>query len=134
MSDVARVLNETDQEIRKLGWELVQASIKELDQALQGLDPKLDLEPVRDRVLVTLIPEEYVSGSGLILAVGEKRPWRAMVLAIGPKVDGLWCGDIVIVDHVTGQPVPHPAADQAGLELRLIQDADVLAVFKEDPE
>ena len=142
MTDTARTLDDTDQELRKLAWELVRASVKELDQALQGLDPAIDLQPSRDRVLVTLIPEDYVAGSGLILAVGEKAPWRAMVLAVGPKVNQfgeeeaenpqlLKRGDTVVVDHITGQTIPHLAADEAGLELRLIQAADILAVFKE---
>lgn len=80
MTDAAR-------ELDKLARELVQVAIKELDQCLQGLDPTIDLQPTRDRVLCVLIPEDYVSASGLVLQVGEKPNYRAMVLAVGEKVN-----------------------------------------------
>jgi co-chaperonin GroES (HSP10) len=124
-------MNDQARELETLARELVQVAVKELDQALRGLDPTVDLNPTRDRVLAVLIPEEYVSDSGLILSVGEKAPWRAMVLGAGPKVENVARGDIIIVDGITGHQIPHRGADQAGIDLRLIQEADVLAVLQE---
>jgi len=125
MTDPAR------EEIERLEWELVRQAAGELRDALDRLDPAIYIKPARDRVLVALIPEEYVAGSRLILAVGDKAPWRALVLAVGPRVEaaGLKPGVVAVVDHVTGHTLPHPGADDAGMELRLIQHADILAVF-----
>lgn len=136
MGEQAREVDTIDQ----LARELVQVAVQELDKALQRLDPSIDISPTRDRVLVALIPEEFASKGGLVIAVGDKPRWRGMVLAVGPKVneqvsdDGLpnlvvQRGDVIIVDGVTGHQIPHMAADSVGLDLRLIQVSDVLAIL-----
>lgn len=143
MTDTARTSDEVEamDDIDQLAWELVRVAVQELDQCLQGLDPTITINPARDRVLVTLLPEEFVSKAGLVLTVGDKAPWRAMVLAVGPQANRqggpgpcdhlLQRGDIVVMDAVTGHYVPHPAADDAKLDLRLVQRADILAVMTE---
>lgn len=89
MSTGAREVTEVDEApaLSKLHWELVRTATQELDQILQGLDPMTEIHPTHDRVLVMLIPEEYVSASGLVLTVTEKAPWRGMVLGVGPTVN-----------------------------------------------
>lgn len=131
-------MNDEARTVDALARELVQVAVRELDQALQALDPTIDYQPTRDRVLVMLIPEEYVSAGGLVLAVGEKPSWRGMVLSVGPRVNKghygdpyrLKRGDIVIIDGVSGHVIPHWGADQAGLDLRLIQAGDIMAIME----
>ena len=55
------------------------------------------MKPTRDNVIVTRIPAEKTTGSGLILkSTGE--PDKAIVEAIGPKVDEIVVGDTVLLN------------------------------------
>ena len=56
------------------------------------------MQPLRDNIIVTRIAAERKTESGLILKSSVGEPDKAKVIAIGPKVDELQIGDVVLLD------------------------------------
>ena len=56
------------------------------------------MQPLRDNIIVTRIPAERKTDSGLILQSSVGEPDKAKVIAIGPKVDELQIGDVVLLN------------------------------------
>jgi co-chaperonin GroES (HSP10) len=55
------------------------------------------MTPTRDNIAVTRIVAEKATSSGIILKSSDE-PDRAEVIALGPKVDEVEVGDIVLIN------------------------------------
>lgn len=55
------------------------------------------MTPLKDKILVERIPGEKETSSGIILQRTEE-PDRAKILAIGPDVEDLSVGEVVLLD------------------------------------
>ena len=56
------------------------------------------MQPLRDNIIVTRIAHERKTDSGLILQSNAGEPDRAKVVAIGPKVDEVSVGDLLLIN------------------------------------
>lgn len=112
---------------------VIDVHLDRLRKALDLLDPKLSIRPRNKRLLVLFLPEDEVQKSGLIYRVdqkAEKRARRCIVLAVAEDCkEGLEPDDLIIVDAFVGQYLPHWGADSVGLDLRLVPEADCLAIL-----
>ena len=57
----------------------------------------MNLQPMKDKIIVSRIAGEKQTSSGIILKTSEG-PDRALVEAIGPKVDEVSVGDEVLIN------------------------------------
>ena len=57
----------------------------------------MDLQPMKDKIIVSRIAAEKQTASGIILKSSDG-PDRALVEAIGPKVDEVSVGDEVLLN------------------------------------
>ena len=57
----------------------------------------MSLKPLHNKVIVERIPGETISAGGIVLHRSNE-PDRAKVLAVGPEVDEVAVGDIVLLD------------------------------------
>ena len=56
------------------------------------------MQPLRDNIIVKRVAHERKTESGLILQSNAGEPDRAEVVAIGPKVDEVSVGDLLLVN------------------------------------
>ena len=56
------------------------------------------MQPTRDNIIVNRIKAERKTESGLILQSNAGEPDKAQVVAIGPKVDEVSVGDLLLVN------------------------------------
>lgn len=101
-----------------------------------------ELQPSNDRILLKPIEEvEQTYGNIVIPDMGKEKPEMGQVLAIGPGrqseldpskrifVKSCKVGDIVLVPKIGTLRI-----DFEGEEYYIVQDKEVLAVIKPDPE
>ncbi len=81
------------------------------------------ISPCGDRVLAVMVEEDQRTSSGLYMAADVKQ-FRAVVLAVGPKVKGVKANDVVVLGSHVGQVIEH-----SGVEVRLIVEKDLLGVL-----
>ena len=56
------------------------------------------MKPLRDNIIVKRVAHERKTESGLILQSNAGEPDKAQVVAIGPKVDEVSVGDLLLVN------------------------------------
>ena len=56
------------------------------------------MKPLRDNIIVKRIAHERKTSSGLILQSNAGEPDRAEVVSIGPKVDEVSIGDLLLIN------------------------------------
>jgi co-chaperonin GroES (HSP10) len=56
------------------------------------------MKPLRDNIIVKRVAHERKTSSGLILQSNVGEPDKAEVIAIGPKVDEVSIGDLLLVN------------------------------------
>ena len=74
------------------------------------------LKPLKDKIIVSRIAGEKTTSAGIILKSSEG-PDRALVEAIGPKVDEVSVGDEVLINWNGAVPVKDKA-------LKIFPDSD----------
>jgi len=57
----------------------------------------MNLRPLHNKVVIEKIENNKTTESGIVLPRSDE-PDRAKILAVGPEVDGVNVGDIVLVD------------------------------------
>ena len=85
------------------------------------------LKPTGKRILVTKKAVEQKSEGGIILpesAIEESKETTGEIVAVGPKVEGMKVGDVVLYAEFAGTDVTLDGKDYL-----LMPDEDVLAIF-----
>lgn len=93
------------------------------------------ITPLKNRVLIQILPEEERTERGIIL-VESKKPSgatkRAKVIAVGFDVTSVNTGDVVLILGYAGTQIG--STDGGADELRIIPEQEVLAIFDLDAE
>ena len=82
------------------------------------------MQPLRDNIIVKRVAHERKTDSGLILQSNAGEPDRAEVISLGPKVDEVQIGDVVLLNW-------NKAKNVSG-DLWVISEDDIVAVFEDD--
>jgi co-chaperonin GroES (HSP10) len=64
----------------------------------------MDLRPLNDKILISRIAGEKTTSAGIILKTSDG-PDKALVESVGPKVDEVSVGDVVLVNWNGAVPV-----------------------------
>lgn len=86
----------------------------------------MELKPLKDKIIVSRIAGEKTTSAGIILKTSEG-PDRALVEAIGTKVDEVSVGDEVLINWNGAVPVKDK--DAAERELYIIAIEHVILIF-----
>jgi len=110
----------------------VKSAARTLANAIREETDITNYKPIRDRVLVKIIPEpEHERKSGIWVPEDEKK-WKAMVVAHGPGQmtdkgripPDVNSGDVVVIGAYIGERI-----DIEGIEFRMIKASDIMAVI-----
>lgn len=85
------------------------------------------LEPVGDRVLIEPIAPPDKVGSIIVPDTAQAKPVRGKVTAVGPLVENIKEGDVVVYGKYSGTDV-----ELEGSEVVLMHESDVIAVVRND--
>ena len=93
----------------------------------------MNLQPLRDRLIVEVLEEEQTTGSGIVLPdTAREKPQRGRVLAVGPGSRAESTGEFVPLDVAEGDEVVF--SKYGGTEIKLgtdeyliLRESDVLA-------
>jgi chaperonin GroES len=89
------------------------------------------IQPLGSRVLVRIVPEENVTGSGLYIPdTAKEKPQKGEVVAVGDDTDAIKvsAGDRVLFPKYTGAEVKIGMQDHL-----IIESADLLAILRDQP-
>ena len=96
---------------------------------------KVKIQPLEDRVIVTIDESEQVTASGLVIPdTAKEKPQQGTVVAVGPGKRSEQTGDLIPVDVREGDTVLFSKYGGTevkvdGVEYLILTARDVLAVF-----
>ena len=87
----------------------------------------MEIRPMNDRILVAENKKETTTASGIVIegARGVGDTAKATVLAVGPNVNDVKVGDVVLLDWVKASPVKVGEAQRA-----MIKEEFVIAIVE----
>lgn len=85
----------------------------------------MELQPINDRVLIKQLAAEEVTKGGIVIPeLAAEKPAKGKVVAVGPLVEVVKVGDLVIYPAFTGSNV---TLDDNS-EVLLIKEEELLAI------
>ena len=85
----------------------------------------MNIRPLQDRVIVKRVQEEEKTKGGIIIPDSAKeKPQRAIVQAVGKKVENVNVGDQVLFDKYSGSKLR--IEDE---ECLILKEEDILGIF-----
>src|ERR1043165_3193774 len=85
----------------------------------------MNLQPLRDRLIVEVLEEEETTGSGIVLPdTAREKPQRGRILAVGPGERSEHTGGLIPMDVAMGDEVK---LDAGADEVLILRQSDVLA-------
>ena len=85
------------------------------------------LRPIKNNVIVELIEKEKVTSSGIVLASADPAEAnRALIKEVGPTVDSLQIGQVILPNWNAARPIKYLAQD-----FYVVSEDDVVLIFEE---
>src|SRR5206468_5376258 len=90
----------------------------------------MNLQPLGDRLIVEVLEEEEMTGSGIILPdTAREKPQRGRVLAVGPGERSEHSGELIPMDVAVGDEIVF--SKYGGTEVKLGAGADEVLILRQ---
>jgi chaperonin GroES len=90
----------------------------------------MNLQPLGDRLLVEVLEEEQMTGSGIVLPdTAREKPQRGHVLAVGPGERSEHTGELIPMDVAVGEEIIF--SKYGGTEVKLGAGADEVLILRQ---
>jgi chaperonin GroES len=90
----------------------------------------MNLQPLGDRLIVEVLEEEEVTGSGIVLPdTAREKPQRGRVLAVGPGERSDHSGELIPMDVAVGDEIIF--SKYGGTEVKLGAGADEVLILRQ---
>jgi len=85
------------------------------------------LKPIKSNIIVELIQKEKVTASGIVLAAADREEaTRGVVLAVGPEVEEVKVGDVILPNWNAGRKSKYEDK-----EFYVLPESEVVAIFED---